>query len=36
MDKKKLVKIGVPVLIVLLVAGVWFIKNQATTVHDAN
>lgn len=28
MDKKKLVKIGVPVLIVLLVAGVWFIKNQ--------
>ena len=28
MDKKKLVKIGVPVLIVLLVAGVWFVKNQ--------
>ncbi|MHC1787843.1 MAG: thioredoxin family protein [Christensenellales bacterium] len=28
MDKKKLVKIGIPVLIVLLVAGVWFIKNQ--------
>ena len=28
MDKKKLVKIGVPILIVLLVAGVWFIKNQ--------
>ena len=28
MDKKKLVKIGVPVLIVLLVAGVWLIKNQ--------
>ena len=28
MDRKKLVKIGVPVLIILLVAGVWFIKNQ--------
>lgn len=28
MDKKKLVKIGVPILIVLLVAGVWFVKNQ--------
>lgn len=28
MDKKKLVKIGVPILIVLLIAGVWFVKNQ--------
>lgn len=28
MDKKKLVKIGVPILIVLLVAGVWYIKNH--------
>jgi hypothetical protein len=28
MDKKKLIKIGVPILIVLLVAGVWFAKNQ--------
>ena len=30
MDRKKLVKISVPVLIVLLVAGVWFIKNRET------
>ena len=28
MDKKKLVKIGIPILIVLLVAGAWSIKNQ--------
>lgn len=28
MDNKKFVKIGVPVLIVLLIAGVWFVKNQ--------
>lgn len=28
MDRKKLVKISVPALIVLLVAGIWFIKNQ--------
>lgn len=27
MDKKKLVRIGVPVLIILLVSGVWYIKN---------
>lgn len=28
MEKKKLFKIGVPILIVLLVAGVWYIKYQ--------
>lgn len=28
MDRKKLLRIGVPVLIVLLVAGVWLIKNR--------
>lgn len=28
MDRKKLVKIGIPVLIVLLIAGIWFIKNR--------
>ena len=29
-DRKKLAKIGVPALIVLLIAGVWFMKNQET------
>ena len=28
MDKQKLIKIGVPVLIVLLIAGVWLVKNK--------
>lgn len=28
MDRKKLVRIGVPLLIILLIAGVWFIKNR--------
>lgn len=31
MDKKILVKIGVPVLVVLLVAGVWLLKNKETS-----
>jgi thioredoxin 1 len=34
MDRKKLVKIGVPVLIVLLIAGVWFIKNRRTDADE--
>ncbi len=28
MDRKKLIKIGVPVLIAALIAGVWFIKDR--------
>lgn len=31
MDKKILVKIGVPVLVILLVAGVWLLKNNQTS-----
>ena len=29
-DKKRIAKVAVPFVIVLLVAGVWFIKNRAT------
>lgn len=28
MDRKKFVRIGVPLLIILLIAGVWYIKNR--------
>lgn len=34
MDAKKLIRIVVPVLIVLVVAGVWFAKNADTVVND--
>ena len=34
MDAKKIIRIVVPVLIVLVVAGVWFVKNAVTVVND--
>jgi len=33
MDAKKIIRIVVPVLIVLVVAGIWFAKNAATVVN---
>lgn len=33
MDTKKVIRIVVPALIVLVVAGVWFVKNAATVVN---
>lgn len=36
MDKKKLVKIIVPICIVLIIAGIWFLKNYGTDKGGAN